>query len=109
MHINNPNTETGFILVEVLVALSLILGVWMMSIGAYQGLVLRYKQQESRRSDFRRTFDAYELAEQLRASSNQQTLTNLSNISSKDIKNESSRVSSRDRAVRHVAKPTFKN
>ena len=96
-------------MVEVLVALSLVLGVWMTSVGVYQGVVLRCKQQESRRSELRRTFDAYELAEQLRSSSNQQTLTNFSNISSRNIKNESSRVSSRDRAVRHVTKPTSKN
>ena len=59
-------TPNGFILLEVLVAMSLILGVWMTSVGAYQGLALRLAQQEGRRSELRLDFDAYELAEQLR-------------------------------------------
>jgi Tfp pilus assembly protein PilV len=41
-----PENSNGFILLEVLVAMSLILGVWMASIGAYQGLALTEKEAE---------------------------------------------------------------
>ena len=98
MRFATPNVPNGFILLEVLVAMSLILGVWMTSIEAYQGLALRLVQQENKRSQLRQTFDSYELAEQARV-----------NISSKGIKHESSRVSSRDRALRPITKSTTKN
>jgi len=98
MRLVSPNVPNGFILLEVLVAMSLILGVWMTSIGAYQGLAHRLIQQESKRSQLRQTFDTYELAEQARV-----------NISSKDIKYESSRVSGRNRTMHPINKSTTKN
>jgi len=112
MRLISPDTQNGFILLEVLVAMGLILGVWMTSIGAYQGLALRLAQQESKRLQLRQDFDIYELAEQVRANKNQTNLPNvssISNISSKGIKNESSRVSSRNRSEHPVTKSTFKN
>lgn len=102
-------TPNGFILLEVLVAMSLILGVWMTSVGAYQGLALRLAQQEGRRLELRLDFDTYELAEQLRVNSNQAHLRNTTNTSSIGLKNESSRVSSRNHSVRPVIKPALKN
>ena len=102
----SPN---GFILLEVLVAMSLILGVWMTSIGAYQGLTLRLNQQESKRSQLRQDLDAYELAEQVRVNSSQTKSLSIPNTSSKGLKNESSRVSSRNRSLRSVTKSTFEN
>ena len=99
----------GFILLEVLVAMSLILGVWMTSIGAYQGLALRLIQQESKHSQLRQDLDAYELAEQVRANSSQNKSPSIPNTFSKGLKNESSRVSSRNRSLRSVAKSTFEN
>jgi Tfp pilus assembly protein PilV len=66
-----PEPSNGFILLEVLVAMSLILGVWMSSVGAYQGLAFRLTQQESQRSKLRRDFDEYEIDEQMRVNGNQ--------------------------------------
>jgi len=106
MRSESPN---GFILLEVLVAMSLILGVWMTSIGAYQGLALRLNQQESKRSQLRQDLDAYELAEQVRAIRSQNKSPSIPNTYSKGLKNESSRVSSRNRSMRSVAKSTFEN
>jgi len=112
MQLTNSKAQKGFILLEVLVAMGLILGVWMTSIGAYQGLVLRWSQQESKRSQLRQVFDVYELTEQDRVNKIQINLPNVSNIpniSSKDIKNESSRVSGRNRSLYPATKSTFKN
>jgi Tfp pilus assembly protein PilV len=112
MSLNTQNPANGFILLEVLVAMSLILGVWMTSIGAYQVLALRFKQQESKRSHLRQTFDGYELAEQVRvnnANNKQISPPSDPNIPIKDVKHESSRVSSRNRAVHPATKSTTKN
>jgi Tfp pilus assembly protein PilV len=112
MRLNTQNPANGFILLEVLVAMSLILGVWMTSIGAYQGLALRFKQQENKHSRLRQTFDGYELAEQVRvnkANNKQISPASNSSISIKDVKHESSRVSRRDRTLHTVAQSTTKN
>jgi len=50
----------GFILLEVLVAMSLIMGAWMVSINTYQRLTLTLIQQESKRSHIRKEMDAHE-------------------------------------------------
>jgi Tfp pilus assembly protein PilV len=100
-----PENLNGFILLEVLVAMSLISGVWMASNEAYQGLALRLIQQEAKRLQLRGSFDAHEIAEHLRANGKQIQPS----ISSKDLKRESSRVSSRNRSLRPVTKPTFAN
>ena len=57
----------GFILLEVLVAIGLVSGVWMSSVQAYQVLALRLAKQEQKQSLLRQEFDRYELAEQIRA------------------------------------------
>jgi len=90
----------GFVLLEVLVAMSLILGAWMALVGTYQNLALRTTQIESKRAQLRSGFDAYEVSEQARVS----TSTNI-----KGQNHESSRVSSRHRAQHATAKPTSKN
>ena len=51
----------GFILLEVLVAMNLIMGAWMVSTNAYQRLALILAQQEGKRSEIRRQIDAHEL------------------------------------------------
>jgi Tfp pilus assembly protein PilV len=104
-----PEPPNGFILLEVLVAMGLILGVWMTSVGAYQGLALRLTQQESKRSQLRRHLDEYELAEQARVNGNQVNLLKTPNKSSKGLKNESSRMSSRNRSFRSIAKSNSAN
>lgn len=51
----------GFILFEALVAMSLIIGAWMVSTNAYQRLALTLSQQESKRSHIRKEMDAHEI------------------------------------------------
>ena len=79
--------------------MSLILGVWMALVGTYQNLALRNAQEESKRTQMRKEFDVFEIGEQLRAN-------NMS--SSKDLNNESSRVSNRHRSVHATSKPIVK-
>ena len=90
----------GFVLLEVLVAMSLILGSWMALVGTYQNLVLRATQIESKRAQLRREFDAFEVSEQLRVSISTNT---------KGQNHESSRVSSRHRAQHATSQSTSKN
>ena len=112
MHRKAPNIANGFVLLEVLLATSLILGAWMASIGAYQGLALRFHQQESKRSNLRQIFDDYEIAEQVRADRTQSMfshISHVSNVSSGGIQHESSRVSRRNRTLHSITQPTTKN
>ena len=90
----------GFILLEVLVAMTMILGVWMVSVGVYQRLALTLTQQESKRVQLRKDSDAFEMQEHGR--------TNL-NLPKKALINEFARMSGRDRSVRTAAQPTIKN
>jgi len=90
----------GFVLLEVLVAMSLILGSWMALVGTYQNLVMRTTQMESKRAQLRREFDAFEVGEQARVSASKNT---------KGQNHESSRVSSRHRPKHAAAKSTSKN
>ena len=95
-----PMNCRGFILLEVLVAMSMILGVWMASAGVYQRLALTLTQQESKRAQLRKDSDAFEMQEHGR--------TNL-NLPKKALINEFARMSGRDRSVRTAAQPTIKN
>jgi len=90
----------GFVLLEVLVAMSLILGSWTASVSTYQNLVLRVTQMESKRAQLRREFDVFEVSEQARVSIG----TNI-----KGQNHESTRVSSRNRAKHTASEPTSKN
>jgi len=90
----------GFVLLEVLVAMSLILGSWMALVGTYQNLVLRATQMESERAQLRREFDAFEVSEQLRVSVSANT---------KGHNHESSRVSRRHRAQHATSQSASKN
>ena len=95
-----PNAPGGgFVLLEVLVAMSLILGVWMALVGTYQNLALRNAQEESKRTQMRKEFDAFEIGEQLRA--------NMAS-SSKELNSESSRVYGSYRAMHATSKPVTK-
>ena len=100
MHIRSKNDrQAGFILLEVLVAIGLVTGVWMSSIQAYQGLVLRLIKQEQKQALLRQEFDRYELAEHMRANS----------INREDLKNDVTRVPHRHRSLHFTAKPAFTN
>ena len=90
----------GFILLEVLVAMALILGVWMTSVGVYQRLALTLTQQESKRAQLRKDSDAFEIQEHSRANSN---------LSKKALSNESARMSSRNRSMRTSTQPSLKD
>lgn len=90
----------GFVLLEVLVAMSLILGSWMALVGTYQNLALRTAQTESKRAQLRSEFDAFKMSQQARVSIS----THI-----KGQSNESSRVSSRNRTKHVTAQPALKN
>lgn len=81
-------------------AMSMILGVWMASVGVYQRLALNLAQQESKRFQLRKDADAFETQEHGRA--------NL-NLSGKTVTDEPTRMSSRDRFVRTSTQPIIKD
>jgi Tfp pilus assembly protein PilV len=91
--------QAGFILLEALVAMGLVTGVWMSSIQVYQGLALRLLKQEQKQALLRQEFDRYELAEQMRANS----------INGGGLKYDATRVPHRHRALHSTAKPTLTN
>lgn len=97
--LKHPNSE-GFILLEVLVAMTMILGVWIGSIGAYQRLALTLAQQEAKRSQMRKELDVFEMQEHSRSSI---TTTD------KNLNNDFTRVSSRHRALRTTTQPALKD
>ena len=90
----------GFILLEVLVAMSMILGVWITSVGAYQRLALNLSQQEAKRSQLRKEWDVFEVQEHSRANFN---------LTGKTLNNDFTRVPSRHRALRTTTQSTFKD
>ena len=91
--------QSGFILLEVLVAMGLISGVWMGSMQAFQSLALRLLKQEQKQALLRQEFDRYELAEQIRANS----------INREDLKHDLTRMSHRHRTLHSTTKPAFTN
>jgi len=94
------DASQGFVLLEVIVAMSLILGSWMALVGTYQNLALRTSQTEAKRVQLRREFDAFEVSEQLRVSVNTKV---------KGQKHESSGVSHRHSAQHAASQPPSKN
>ena len=92
--------QDGFILLEVLVAMSLIMGAWMVSANAYQRLALVLGQQESKRSEIRRQIDAHELEVYSKAVALYETGS---------VKNELARVSGRNHALRASSKSPAKS
>jgi Tfp pilus assembly protein PilV len=95
-----PENSQGFILLEVLVAMSMILGVWIISVEAYQRLALSLVQQDSTRSQLRKEFDAFELQEHTRANVN---------LPGKGLNHDSTRVSRRNRSVLTTSQSTLKD
>jgi Tfp pilus assembly protein PilV len=63
MHSKQPK---GFILLEALVAMSLILGAWLASVNVYQAISLRFIAQEAKQVDLRKVLDVYETNERFR-------------------------------------------
>jgi len=90
----------GFVLLEVLLAMSLILGSWMTMVGTYQNLTLRIAQEESKRAQLRRELDAFEIGEHTRVNEV---------ITSKGLINESPRMPGRSRTQHGATKSSVKN
>lgn len=89
--------QEGFVLLEVLVAMSLILGVWMSMVQIYLSLALRQTQFQTQKVELRKESDVYELSEYARS------------ISTGPVKNESTRVFSRSRALPSTSQSLIKN
>jgi Tfp pilus assembly protein PilV len=92
--------SNGFVLLEVLLAMSLILGSWMTMLGAYQNLTLRFTQEESKRVQLRKELDAFEISEHLRANDD---------FAIKGLINESPRMPGRTRTQHGATKSSVKN
>ncbi len=97
---HRKKAQGGFILLEVLVAMSLIVGSWMAMAHIYQGLALRQTQLQVKKAELRKESDVFEIGEHAR---------NMHNISSDSVKNESARVSSRSRSKYGTVNPIIKN
>lgn len=106
---SEPISPNGFVLLEVLVAMTLIMGCWFSSLEAFQGLVLRFSQQEAKKVQLRKAFDAYELAEQFRANGNGVSAYSNPSFSLTDLKHESSRMSGRHRPLRPTSQSLAKD
>jgi Tfp pilus assembly protein PilV len=86
---------SGFILIEVLVAMSLIAGSWMTLGTAYQQMVLRLGRSQEQRVQMKKEADQYELTV-LAASQVNREINH-----ARGLKNEPSRVSRRPRHISH--------
>ena len=72
--------------------MSLISGVWIATIQSYQALSLKFGQQEQKRAHIRDAWNAFELG-----------------VDKRVLRDESARVSSRDRLVDVATKPITQN
>jgi len=95
-------SSAGFVLLEVLIAMGLILGAWTASVDAYQRLALHNNQAESKRLELRGELDSFERDHQVRA---------VMNARNNKVKgpNESSRVSRRNRTGHITSQSTAKD
>ena len=59
--LSHSRNQGGFVLLEALVAMSLIVGSGIAAFEAYQGLVLRYGKTQEERKQLRRQGDQYEM------------------------------------------------
>lgn len=89
--------QQGFILLEALIAMSLIVGVWMGMVQIYQGLALRQIKIQSEKAQLRKESDVFELSEHARS------------LTHGSVKHESSRVLSRSRTVPSASQAPLKN
>ncbi|QWE18921.1 hypothetical protein C2747_01375 [Polynucleobacter corsicus] len=92
----------GFILLEVLVAMSLVASSWVGLSNIYQGMILRLGQLEEKRVGLRKEMDQHELAILTAAQSNN------SNQTSRKLADESIGVSRRSRPIPSLGRTTHK-
>jgi hypothetical protein len=92
----------GFILLEVLVAMSLVASSWMGLSNTYQGMILRLGQLQEKKVELRKEMDRHELAILIAAQSN-----NSNQISGKLV-DESIGVSRRSRPIPSLGRATHK-
>jgi type II secretory pathway component PulJ len=90
----------GFILLEVLVAMSLVASTWVGLSNIYQGMILRLGQLQEKRVELRKEMDRHELAMLAAAQPN-----NL-NPASRKLANESIGVSRRSRPIPSLGRTT---
>ena len=91
--VNVSPTEKGFVLLEALVAITVIVGVWIALLESYHSLVLKQGQLQAKKSELRTQADAFEIHEYLRANVNSET------------HHDSSRLLGRTHAQHDSAKP----
>lgn len=89
--------QQGFILLEALLAMSLIVGVWMGMVQIYQGLALRQTKLQTEKVQLRKESDVFELSEHARSHAHG------------SVKHESSRVPNRSSAVPSAPQSIVKN
>jgi type II secretory pathway component PulJ len=92
----------GFILLEVLVAMSLVASSWIGLSNIYQGMILRLVQQQEKRVELRKDMDRHELA------ISTATQSNNPNKISRKLEDESIRVSRRSRPLPSLGRTTHK-
>jgi len=86
-----PPSDHGFVLLEALLAMSLIAGLGVTAFDAYQGLVLRHGKAQEQRRQLRQEFDQHE-----------------TQILKKGPISESARMPRRNGALPHAHRPTSK-
>lgn len=91
--VNVSRAEKGFVLLEALVVMTVIVGAWMALLDSYQGLVLQSGQIQAKKAELRTQADAFEIQEYLRANANS------------EIHHASSRLFSRNHAQHDLAQP----
>ena len=90
-HFLPSSNDHGFVLLEALVAMSLMAGLGITAFGAYQGLVLRYGKTQEERRQLRLELDQHEIQ-----------------ILEKGGNGERARMPRRDGALPHARRPTTK-
>ena len=89
--------QQGFILLEALIAMSLIVGVWMGMVQIYQGMALRQTKLQAEKVQLRKELDVFELSEHARS------------YVHGSVKHESTRVLGRSGAVPSAPHSAVKN